>query len=207
VRNRVTKLVEVKASELRAHPDNWRLHPQHQRNALSALMREVGMVAAVIARETPEGLQLIDGHLRAELAEDDKIPVLIVDLSEQEAKQILASFDPIGELALIDEEVFARLVPDLGGLMEDSDFRLMISQINNEVIEKEQKGGFSEHIVPGMELEPHEHYDYLVVMARSTQEWNVLCTRLGLEPSKRRHRTGVGRGISASKLLALIGDK
>jgi hypothetical protein len=56
--------------------------------------------------------------------------------------------------------------------------------------------------VEGMALEPHEHYDYLVVLATTTQEWNVLCERLGLEPEKRRHgRMGTCRAMRASKLL------
>jgi len=206
-KNRIQKMIQVKASELRGHPDNWRLHPAHQVSALNAVMEEIGIVDAVIARETDDGLQLIDGHLRSEILGDEMISVIIVDLDEKEAAQMLATFDPIGELAITDNAAFARLLPDLGPLTEHADLRLLLDQIHTEAVVKQDKGDADSHYVAGMELEPHEHYDYIVVSAVSTHEWNVLCTKLGLEPTKRRNRVGAARGISAKKLLDLLGDE
>jgi hypothetical protein len=53
----------------------------------------------------------------------------------------------------------------------------------------------------GMELRPHEHYDYVVILASTTQQWNRLTELLGLEPVHRRGRVGVGRGIPAELLI------
>jgi len=75
----------VRASDLVPNPGNWRRHPKAQADALRGLLSEIGYADALLARETPQGLILIDGHLRAELTPDTKVPVLIVDLSEQEA--------------------------------------------------------------------------------------------------------------------------
>jgi hypothetical protein len=205
-KDRIQELIKVKASDLRGHPDNWRLHPAHQVSALNAVMEEIGLVSAVIARRTEDGLQLIDGHLRSEILGDDEVSVLIVDLNDQEAAQMLATFDPIGELALTDNDAFSRLIPDLGALTDHADLRLLLDQIHTEAVEQEKKGEADDHYVAGMQLEPHEHYDYIVVSATSTHEWNVLCTKLGLEASKRRNRVGAARGISAKKLLDILGD-
>ena len=61
------------ASELRKNDRNWRLHPDDQRGALQAMFNDVGFVGAVIARELPDGsLELIDGHLRTDVAGDDE---------------------------------------------------------------------------------------------------------------------------------------
>jgi hypothetical protein len=39
-----------------------------------------------LARELPDGrLQLIDGHLRAATMPDEEVPVIILDLNEEEA--------------------------------------------------------------------------------------------------------------------------
>jgi len=67
IRNRVKELRMVKASELLANPKNWRKHPDSQRRNLQAVVKEIGFADALLARETPEGLMLIDGHLRSEL--------------------------------------------------------------------------------------------------------------------------------------------
>jgi hypothetical protein len=56
-----------------------------------------------------------------------------------------------------------------------------------------------------MDLRPHEHYDYVIVLARSTQEWNRLADLLDLEPMQgRRGGIGHGRGFAASQLIEKI---
>jgi hypothetical protein len=57
-------------------------------------LAEVGYVDALLARDTPDGLMIIDGHLRAETTPDMEVPVLILDVTEEEADKILATFDP-----------------------------------------------------------------------------------------------------------------
>lgn len=55
-------------------------HPE-QRKVLTALLGEVGIADALIAREMPDArLQLLDGHLRADLDKRAAWPVLITDL-------------------------------------------------------------------------------------------------------------------------------
>ncbi len=67
IQDRTVELRRVPASDLHPHPKNWRRHPKAQQDALRAMLDRVGFVGAVIARETPDGLMLIDGHLRADL--------------------------------------------------------------------------------------------------------------------------------------------
>lgn len=98
--DRIKELRRVPASELRPNPKNWRVHSEDQSNALRALLAKVGFAGAVLARELDDGtLMLIDGHLRAETLGDEDVPVLILDVTEEEANLILATFDPIGGMA------------------------------------------------------------------------------------------------------------
>lgn len=113
VRDRILGLRRVPASELRAHPKNWRIHPPAQREALSEVLARVGYADAVLARPTPDGLEIIDGHLRAETTPDQDIPVLIVDLDDEEADLVLATHDPIGAMAGADADAIAALLDDL----------------------------------------------------------------------------------------------
>ena len=70
IRYRIKELRRVRAGDLRPHPKNWRTHPEEQQNALRGILAEVGIADALLVRETPEGLQLIDGHLRTDTAPD-----------------------------------------------------------------------------------------------------------------------------------------
>lgn len=99
LQDRIKELRRVPGSELRANPLNYRRHPQAQRSALAGILQKVGIAAALIARDTPEGLLLIDGHLRAEDYGDQDWPVLILDVTEEEGNLLLASMDPLGALA------------------------------------------------------------------------------------------------------------
>ena len=114
MRDRIVDLRRVPAGELLANPANWRSHPAEQRTALSRMLNEIGLVDAVIARETAEGLQLIDGHLRADIAGDEPLPVLIVDLDDAEAAEALATLDPISALAVADVDRLSDLIDTIG---------------------------------------------------------------------------------------------
>jgi ParB-like chromosome segregation protein Spo0J len=74
----------------------------------------VGIASAVLARETPEGgLMLIDGHLRTETLHNAEIPVLVLDVSEEEADKILATFDPLGAMAESDADALRALLEEV----------------------------------------------------------------------------------------------
>ncbi len=109
-RDRVKELRRVPARELRRHPLNWRRHPASQRAVLEGVLGELGFAGALVARELEDGtLELIDGHLRAETAGSETVPVLVVDLSEVEAKKLLSVYDPIGGMAERDGELWEAL--------------------------------------------------------------------------------------------------
>ncbi len=103
----------VKARALKADPRNWRKHPKAQRDALQAMLDRVGWADAVIARETPEGLVLVDGHLRADLDANAEVPVLVVDLDEAEAGQVLATLDPLAAMAEANTEALSKLLQEV----------------------------------------------------------------------------------------------
>ena len=120
-RNRIVELRNVPARELQADPRNWRKHPKRQRNvALQTMLERIGYVDAVIARETPDGLMLIDGHLRADLVPDAEIPVLVVDLDEAEAGEVLATLDPLAAMAETDTEALQSLVSGLASQADEA---------------------------------------------------------------------------------------
>ncbi|MYD84851.1 MAG: DNA modification methylase [Acidobacteria bacterium] len=112
-RDRIVELRRVPASQLAPSPANWRLHPDSQRTALAEVLDAVGLVDAVIARQTGEGLELIDGHLRADMAGDEVVPVLVVDLDEAEAAHVLATLDPLAAMADVDGAALGELLAGL----------------------------------------------------------------------------------------------
>ena len=119
-RNRIAGLELVDPATLNPNPGNWRRHPASQRQALGALLGEVGWVGTVLANRTTGNL--IDGHARHEEAiarGEPNIPVTWVELTEEEERAVLALFDPLGALAQTDGPALEALLdklPKLGNL-------------------------------------------------------------------------------------------
>ena len=98
---RIKELRRVPASQIQPHPENWRIHPQSQQTALQGVIEQVGIADAVLAYEpSPGELVLIDGHLRRETLGD----------TEAEARVILATHDPLADMALQDDEMMRNLL-------------------------------------------------------------------------------------------------
>jgi ParB/Sulfiredoxin domain len=111
IRDRIKELRRVKAKDLLPNPKNWRRHPKAQAEALRGLLAEVGYADALLARELPEGkLMLIDGHLRAETTPHMMVPVLVLDVTEEEADKLLLTLDPLAGLAQADAERIKELL-------------------------------------------------------------------------------------------------
>jgi hypothetical protein len=111
IRDRIKELRRVRASQLQPHPNNWRTHPAAQQDVLRGVLAEIGYAGALLARELPDGsLQLIDGHLRAEITPEMDVPVLVVDLDEHEAAKLLALHDPLASMAESNDATLAELL-------------------------------------------------------------------------------------------------
>ncbi len=110
IRNRIKAHRRIRAGDLVPHEFNFRSHPDSQRAALEALYREVGFARSLLAYELPDGrLKLIDGHLRRDIDPDMEVEVEILDVTEDEARTLLLSIDPLAALAEEQEQLKARL--------------------------------------------------------------------------------------------------
>ena len=99
----------MRAGDLIPNPKNWRTHPGEQEGALTRVLEAVGIADAVVACETDDGLMIIDGHLRADLDPDQEWPVLVLDVDQGEADELLLSLDTIAMMAGKDRDAMLLL--------------------------------------------------------------------------------------------------
>ena len=122
-KNRIVGHEEVDADQLLGNERNPRIHPKYQQDALTGVLDDIGWIQDVIVnkRTSPEwggdrGIEtLVDGHLRVLLAisKGAKVPVKYVDLSPEEERLALATFDPISALAGYDAELLDGLLQEV----------------------------------------------------------------------------------------------
>ena len=174
-RDRIKELRRVPASELQANPKNWRRHPIQQREGLTTMLGRIGDADAVIARETDNGLMLVDGHLRVDVSPDAIVPVLVVDLTDAEADEVLATLDPLASLA---EPDVGSLQALLAGIDTDDTLQVLIQDISDsynvslaELLEQPTEAAYNEidkkvgglEVIPGaiIPVQAHEGRDNL----------------------------------------------
>lgn len=104
-KNRIVGYSEVQVDEILFNPNNWRIHPKYQQDALKGVLEEVGLVQNILINRTSGNL--VDGHLRVQLAARDGVktlPATIVELTEEEENIILATLDPLAAMAATDKQ-------------------------------------------------------------------------------------------------------
>lgn len=128
-KNRIVGYAEVPVSELVANPRNWRKHPKAQRAALTGSLSTLGWIDAVKVNRTTG--HMFDGHARMEeaikLGDDTPVPVIYVEMSEEEERIALVSLDPMSALAETDEARLTALLTDL--YVEDVALSEMIANL------------------------------------------------------------------------------
>lgn len=160
IRDRIAGLIRVPKTRLRPNPRNWRLHPEQQRRVLRAVLGDVGIVDAMLVRPTdPAALaelrkldkgnaeafakwaavykgtyMLADGHMRLEEIDAEEVPALVLDIDEREEAEVLATLDPITNMAKTDTEMFAALAGEIDNAHDD-----VIALMDN--LSGESKGG------------------------------------------------------------------
>jgi hypothetical protein len=175
---------------------------------MEGILAEVGMADALLARRLPDGtLELLDGHLRADLVAEAEVPVLIVDLSEEEAKLLLAVHDPIGAMAEANEEALRAL---LGQLESDqAGLQDLLLELSGNEGEADELRASAQGGPPGMDLQPYEHYDYVVFLFRSKLDFSSACEQLGLGSVQAsavagKRKIGLGRCLDGRRLIELL---
>lgn len=109
--NRIKEYKLVDPKEIRMNPNNFRVHPDHQRQVMKGILGDVGWVEAVLINSITGNM--IDGHLRVEEAiknKEETVPVLYVELSEEEENTVLATLNPVGQLATENAKKLERVL-------------------------------------------------------------------------------------------------
>lgn len=127
LRSRIVGEAMVDPVTLKGHPSNWRVHDAEQRDALREVLNDIGWVQRIVVNKRTGNI--LDGHMRVDEAfklGEPKVPVLYVDLSEEEERRMLAVMDPIGGMAKVDKRRLRAVVEGLqtqgeglGRLVED----------------------------------------------------------------------------------------
>ena len=104
----------VPASALVRNPRNWRTHPTDQSAAVRTAISRNGFVQPLLVRAVDDHYELIDGELRANISGEDEVPVIVLDLSQQEADEVLLALDATAAMAGVNPDNLDHLLASTG---------------------------------------------------------------------------------------------
>jgi len=220
-KNAIVGNAEIDPKTLMPHPENWRLHGDTQTRTMDDVLAEVGWIQQVVVNKRSG--RIVDGHLRVKLAierEEPLVPVVYVDLSDEDEKKALLTLDPISGLADSDIEQFTSLVAGMETdslwirELMDTTGKKMLEQGDEESEENKNGEGESESEsnLPEMELQPFEGYDYIMLLFKSTQDFASACDKLEIQKVKVTHeggltKIGLGRVIDGARAIKMLSEE
>lgn len=175
--NRILGLGEMNPNEIKQNPNNYRFHPEPQRRMMDGTFEEIGWIQAVIINKTTGNL--IDGHMRVQMAiekGEEKIPVIMVELSEEEENKALASFDPIGSFAKEERDKLTDLLAGVTTRTEEMhDLLAKVAKRNRIKLDAAMSGADDDEEDP---------FDKEEKKQREEEERRALVEKWGVEPGQ-----------------------
>jgi DNA modification methylase len=129
-RSRIIGQGDEPPENLLANPLNWRVHPQFQQEAVQSALDEIGWIQRVVVNEVTG--HVIDGHLRVAVAisrGEKAVPVSYVRLSPDEERLALATFDPLGALAVADHDLLDQLLKEVRPYVADEHLTKLLADL------------------------------------------------------------------------------
>ena len=133
-KNRIVEFTMEVPEDLLANPMNARRHPGAQRDALRGSLDALGWIAPVLVNDRTG--RMVDGHARVEEAISSGapvVPVVHLDLSEDEERLALAVLDPITNMAIYDQERLDDLIASIE--VEDPALTALLASLSGEEVD------------------------------------------------------------------------
>jgi hypothetical protein len=207
------EMMSVEQLLSRRNPKNPNTHSASQVAAIAGVMEANGIRQAIVLSRRSG--KIIKGHGRLEAAVllgYDQFPI---DWQEYESGQAeladMVADNRLSELSEIDAEMLGDVLKELqaaghdiasAGFTEDELAALTKQESESEQLE----------MIPNMEIQPFEHYDYLVFMFADIRDWLRVLQKLKVQPrvnfsiSRKTKKIGIGRVINGKTLLRRLDD-
>lgn len=215
------EIVRKKVGDLKPSPYNPRKISDSNLQGLEKSLETWGNLQPIIWNRAKD--RIVGGHQRLRVLQKngvEDVDVVVVDIEDENEEKAL-------NLALNNPAIAGEftqqsldILEDVRDFMPDQYDSVNLRELHDMILgkppeeftdDKEDKAGEKDNgiAVPNMDLQPFEHYDYLLVLATDSRDWQNLCEKLGIQkvncsPIAGHKKIGLGRCIHARRLLALL---
>lgn len=181
IRNRIVGEAMVDPATLEKHPDNWRTHPQAQRDVMREALDALGWLQRVVVNRRTG--RILDGHMRVAHALEvgEQVPVVYVDVPESEEATVLATFDPVASMAGIDKRALARVLASVD--VDSVALQKLIAELEVKVGVSGNGAGTEVLLDQAVQLEPGK--ELVVIVCDDDEQFVRVREVLGLKRVRR----------------------
>lgn len=205
----------VKTDSLKPYPENPNKHSETQVVMLADLIRTVGWRYPIVVSKRSG--YIVSGHARwlaAKRLDLESVPIDFQDYdSENDELLQLLGDNKIPELAQRDINKEAAILERLRGEnvntllagYKPKDLEQILKRANLPKLNHEDE-------MPEMELNPHEHYDYILLLFRKDYDWMKALQVFGIKDMqygtvKDKKKIDLGRVVDGARILQEFFDE
>lgn len=133
-RNSIVRYADEDPEQLLANPHNPKIHPRTQADAVVGSLNVHGWIVPVIVNEVTQ--HVVDGHARigeAIARGEPTVPVAYVNLTEEQERSALATFDAITSMAVTDQGMLSELLDGLS--VDDAGLQGLLDSLAASTVE------------------------------------------------------------------------
>ena len=206
------KIVELDLETLEDNPENPRVMEKRKLRGLQRSMEEFGNLGILVYNERTK--RLIAGNQRLKILKADgqkKAPGIAVDWPKEKEYAGLLELNNQFIQGEWQPDQTKKILDQVEGYMPEVYDNALMMDLKSFINRMLPKPGESpdQDVIPTMEIEPFEHWDYIVLVFRDSRDWLVACNQLGIkkvkfETFKGYKKIGLGRVLDGRKFLERI---
>jgi hypothetical protein len=204
---------QSKIADLKPDPKNARKHPARNMAVLERSLEKHGAARSIVVDEDGRilaGNGIVEAAkavgikniIRVETDGKSLVAVVRRGLTEKQKLELAVADNRASDLSEFDPA-------NLKAASEQVDLSDYFSEQELEDVFKKLEP-IPEERYPEMELQPFEHYDYIVLFFRNSMDFLQACERFGLKKvgvdvgGKRGQKVGLGRCLDGAKALGVL---
>ena len=207
------KTKKMKLSELEVSDENPRTISEMAKRGLKQSIKKFGYLGGIVYNKRTK--KIVGGNQKVALLKEmgiEEAEVIVVDINEIEEKALMLALNNQGIQGEFSSEV-QNILDDIKAEGPDlfDELRLFTISFDDEELdlgtsEIETEESIYEQTI----LQPFEHYDYVVILSRTTQDWEWLKEFLELKhvdaSIAKAKKIGIGRAIDVKDLMKKVDE-
>jgi len=209
------KPIEMEIDKIKLNPDNARVLRRRAELGLESSLEELGNLGVIVVNKRTGNL--VSGEQRLKIMKREGAKTTYgyeIDVPKEKElavmlamnnKNITGDDKPGDQIKNI--EKIAKALPDIYDKLQLVDLKRQLQAMKPAPLSFE-----AEERIPDMEIQPYEHYDYIVIMCKDVRGWLSLLDIFGIKKTKvklerRKAKVGLGRVIDGGLVLKKIFHK